>query len=388
MKWTDIHERAGVIVEFLLRSVRNHREEVDRDCEDAGLLDRMANSEYWQQRLQERERFDYQKAYQALRAHIQRKRFRRYRLLAAAVAFLFLSVGIGLMWESGQHENSGKVEVGKTYTGSPMKKGIVLTLNDGSKVELGREKQVLNESKVAITIDSGKMRYEVVDTLIHEEPVYNILDIPKGGEYKILLSDGTKVWLNAASRLKFPVVFKGHERKVYLSGEAYFDVSGDPGNPFIVSTEKGAIAVYGTQFNVKQYPEEKNIEVTLVTGSVSFAVPQGETVNLQPDNRLVYDGMGKFPEITPVNVKNYVSWKDNVFCFEDEPLENIMRVLSRWYDVDIVFRTAGLKELKFTGNLNKYNDIHSFLRLFEVSVPVSFDLQGKCVVVKEKIDGQ
>lgn len=384
MKWTDIHERAGEIVEFLLRSIRDHREDVDQDCVDSGLLNRMENSDYWQEKFQERESFDYQKAYQALRAHIQRKRFRRYRLPAAAVAFLFLTVGIGLMWESDQRESSGKVEIGETFTASSVKKGIVLTLNDGSKVELGREKQVLNESKVAITIDSGKMRYEVVDTLIHEEPVYNVLDIPRGGEYKILLSDGTIVWLNAASRLKFPVVFKGHEREVYLSGEAYFDVSGDPDKPFIVSTEKGAIAVYGTQFNIKQYPEEKNIEVTLVTGSVSFAVPRGEAVNLQPGNRLVYDGMGKSPEITPVNVKNYVSWKDNVFCFEDEPLENIMRVLSRWYDVDIVFRSAGLKELKFTGNLNKYNDIHSFLRLFEVSVPVSFDLQGKCVVVKEK----
>lgn len=382
MNWKDIHDRAGQMVELIFLRMKSNKGNGEPDAETRELLDRMENSDYWLSKLQERECFDYRKAFRGLQGHIRHNRFRRYRYMSVvAAACVFVVIGLGLLWESEKSETTVEKVSGVDIS---EKKGIVLTLNDGSEVELDHKKQLLTESKVAITIDSGNMRYEIVDTLVQDSLSYNILNIPRGGEYSVLLSDGTMVWLNAASRLKFPVTFLGNQRKVYLSGEAYFDVTANPQRPFIVSTEKGEVAVYGTQFNVKQYPEEKDIEVTLVKGAVSFVLPEGNAVGLQPGHRLVYDGLGMSPRIASVNVRNYVSWRDNVFCFEEESLDNIMRMLSRWYDVHIVFRSTSLKELKFTGNLNKYSDIHCFLRLFEASVPVAFDIQGDIIVVKEK----
>lgn len=382
MNWKEIHDRAGQIVELLFMRMRSEMENRKPDSEQSELLDRMENSKYWLDKIRERECFDYRKAYLGLQGHIRQRKLRRYRYLSvAAAACVFVAIGMGLLWESDETKNT---VVKESRVVLPEKKGIVLTLNDGSEIDLDHKRQRFSESKVAISIDSGNMRYDIVDTLVPDTMSYNIVNIPRGGEYSVLLSDGTMVWLNAASSLKFPVAFGENQRKVYLSGEAYFDVTANPQRPFIVSTEKGEVAVYGTQFNVKQYPEEKDIEVTLVNGSVSFVLPKGNVVSLQPGNRLVYDGLGISPRIAPVNVKNYVSWKDNIFCFEEETLDNIMCMLSRWYDVQIVFRSASLKELKFTGNLNKYNDIHSFLRLFEASVPVAFDIQGDTIVVKER----
>lgn len=382
MKWKEIHNRAAQLVELFFLHRKNDKEAGGTDAMESDLLARMEDSAYWLARFRERECFDYRIAFRELQGRIRRKQLKRYRyMFATAAASICVAIGLYLLWESDITGNSASQEPRVVLS---ERKGIVLTLTDGSEIQLDHKKQFLSESKVAITIDSGNMQYVVVDTLVPDTLSYNILNVPRGGEYSVILSDGTMVWLNAASSLKFPVAFHGNQRKIYLSGEAYFDVSAHPQHPFIVSTEKGDVAVYGTQFNVKQYPEEKEIEVTLVKGAVSFMLPKGNAVPLQPGNRLVFDGLETSPRIAPVNVKNYVSWKDNLFCFDEESLDNIMRILSRWYDVNIVFRSVSLKELKFTGYLNKYNDIRSFLRLFEASVPVVFDIQDDTIVVKEK----
>ena len=218
--------------------------------------------------------------------------------------------------------------------------------------------------------------------------------VPGGNKAIILLADGKKVDVEMLAdtmlykvdgmELKIPTVFAGDERRVYLSGEAYFAVTKDERKPFIVETDLGNVKVYGTEFNVKRYRDDGQLKATLVEGVIGFSSDRIAELKLKPGYRLSLAEGSETPEIREVKVYNEIAWRDKRFSFENETLEEIARELERWYNVKIVFTDPALKELVFSGTLSRYGKIETMLRLFEEGVEVKFTIESDTIKVIRK----
>lgn len=182
--------------------------------------------------------------------------------------------------------------------------------------------------------------------------------------------------------MRFPTRFNTNNRTVYCKGEAYFDVTQNPESPFIVKLDKGEVTVLGTEFCTTDY-KNSVVEITLVTGEVWFKAENGDSVSLTPSQHLVYNSLDDSISVTRVDTRIYTAWKDNLLCFEDERLEDIMHTLSRWYDVNIGFESEDLKNRHFSGTIEKYSDIKSFLEVFETGTGIKFDIYGHTINVRK-----
>ena len=219
-----------------------------------------------------------------------------------------------------------------------------------------------------------------------DQPVYHCLEVPRGGEFSFLLPDSTTVFLNAESRLRFPDRFvPGSERIVYLSGEAYFDVKRDPRSPFLVCLEHSAVKVTGTSFNVKAYPDDTNEATTLISGTVSMGIGTTEQwIVLKPGEQGYYDATRKTLLQQTVDVSYYTAWKDGVFAFYRQPLEEVMKTLGCWYLFDTHYQNEALKSILYTGKINRHASIREVLHTFELMDELTFDIKGKEVIVRRK----
>lgn len=219
-----------------------------------------------------------------------------------------------------------------------------------------------------------------------DQPVYHCLEVPRGGEFSFLLPDSTTVFLNAESRLRFPDRFvPGSERIVYLSGEAYFDVKRDPRSPFLVCLEHSAVKVTGTSFNVKAYPDDTNEATTLISGTVSMGIGTTEQwIVLKPSEQGYYDATRKTLLQQTVDVNYYTAWKDGVFAFYRQPLEEVMKTLGCWYLFDTHYQNEALKSILYTGKINRHASIREVLHTFELMDELTFDIKGKEVIVRRK----
>ena len=219
-----------------------------------------------------------------------------------------------------------------------------------------------------------------------DQPVYHCLEVPRGGEFSFLLPDSTTVFLNAESRLRFPDRFvPGSERIVYLSGEAYFDVKRDPRSPFLVCLEHSAVKVTGTSFNVKAYPDDTNEATTLISGTVSMGIGTTEQwIVLKPGEQGYYDATRKTLSQQTVDVNYYTAWKDGVFAFYRQPLEEVMKTLGCWYLFDTHYQNEALKSILYMGKINRHASIREVLHTFELMDELTFDIKGKEVIVRRK----
>ena len=219
-----------------------------------------------------------------------------------------------------------------------------------------------------------------------DQPVYHCLEVPRGGEFSFLLPDSTTVFLNAESRLRFPDRFvPGSERIVYLSGEAYFDVKRDPRSPFLVCLEHSAVKVTGTSFNVKAYPDDTNEATTLISGTVSMGIGTTEQwIVLKPGEQGYYDATRKTLLQQTVDVNYYTAWKDGVFAFYRQPLEEVMKTLGCWYLFDTHYQNEALKSILYTGKITRHASIREVLHTFELMDELTFDIKGKEVIVRRK----
>ena len=219
-----------------------------------------------------------------------------------------------------------------------------------------------------------------------DQPVYHCLEVPRGGEFSFLLPDSTTVFLNAESRLRFPDRFvPGSERIVYLSGEAYFDVKRDPRSPFLVCLEHSVVKVTGTSFNVKAYPDDTNEATTLISGTVSMGIGTTEQwIVLKPGEQGYYDATRKTLLQQTVDVNYYTAWKDGVFAFYRQPLEEVMKTLGCWYLFDSHYQNEALKSILYTGKINRHASIREVLHTFELMDELTFDIKGKEVIVRRK----
>ena len=254
----------------------------------------------------------------------------------------------------------------------------VLTLANGAQIDVLRMEEG-RDGKVLIDV-KGQEVEEPDESGAADETVWHTLTVPAGGEFFYELSDSTKVWLNSASELRFPVHFAGQgTREVYLKGEAFFDVTKTNGAvPFVVRLSGGDIKVYGTRFLVKNYAGEP-LSAVLTRGCIGFTSSQGRDVLLSPSDRLEVSGENM--RIEQVDTTLYMSWINQMFVFDGQPLEEIMKTLSRWYDMEFTFQSEDLKHIRFSGRLNRYQDIRVLLRTYEQTAGIRFDIQGRNIII-------
>ena len=313
-----------------------------------------------------------------------RKRPRRIVVAARYAAILMLPLVIAVYFLLDKEKQSPAVvvaQVEKTLP-APERKQPRLILDDGKVVNLGRE--VKEEQITLHAVNRGnELAYEknqVVEEV--ETLVYNTVEVPKGGEYHVSLADGTRVWFNEETRLRFPVTFAGATRDIYLErGEIYLEVEKDDRHPFIVHTGNGDIRVLGTHFNVKA-SSGRVIETTLVEGRVCLT-HGGESVLMLPGVQAeVLPGSGGI-RTREVNVKEFVLWKDGIFYFEGADLATIMERLARWYDVNVNFDDEELGKLRFSVEMKRYEHIQDLLTKIEKTRKVRFRIEGREIRVGE-----
>lgn len=210
-------------------------------------------------------------------------------------------------------------------------------------------------------------------------PDSNSLVIPKGGIFQTILSDGTKVWLNSASSLKYPVAFAGKERRVVLSGEAYFEVAKNKNMPFKVSVNGVDVQVLGTHFNVLGYADETEIKTTLLEGSVKLQSAKGQAL-LVPGEQGVFSHQRADFAVNRVNTEDAVSWKEGFFVFDNESIQSIMPKIARWYNVEVVYQDKP-GQSKLGGTISRYKDINIVLKALESTGAAHFKIQGRRVIV-------
>lgn len=249
-----------------------------------------------------------------------------------------------------------------------------LTLSSGKIIEL-------NDSKTGVVIDSRKLSYNdgTVITPMSTSPDNDQITAatPRGGTYQVFLPDGTHVWLNAESTLKFPAKFSTSNRSVTLTGEAYFEVSKDKTRPFVVTSGQHQVEVLGTHFNINAYADETDIRTTLLEGRVKV----NQDIILKPNEQSIVNG--KNIRVIPVIASSFTDWKDNKFYFKNERLSSVMRKLARWYDVDIEFQTNLDNLGTFSGTTSKYDNLSKVLILMEQSEGLHFNIEGRKVIVSK-----
>lgn len=267
---------------------------------------------------------------------------------------------------------------------APGTEKAVLILSDGSEHDLtSGEKSIMAADGFEIKNTGTKLEYNGKADL-SAEIKYNTLKIPRGGEYFLVLSDSTKVWLNSETTLRFPIQFAANIRTVELIGEAYFEVSKNEKVPFIVTSGNQQIKVLGTQFNISSYTENDNIYTTLIEGKVevsTIANPDAKII-LKPSEQSCFAKNNNQIIKQNVDVSQYIAWKSGRFVFQNEMLEDIMKTLSKWYDVKVVFSNEADKKLRFTGNLERYANFNEILKKIEKTNEVKFAILNNQITIE------
>ena len=296
----------------------------------------------------------------------------------AAVIMMFISVGYLFIIN---YSDTTDVDDTISEISAGTDKAI-LRLDNGVEIALEKDESYKND---AVYSDGARLKYSKTNT--SSTITYNYLTIPRGGQYQIELSDGTVVWLNADTKLKYPVAFKGGDTRTVelLYGEAYFEVSPSAnhnGNTFKVLTKHQEVEVLGTAFNIKAYTDEQFIYTTLVEGKVTILV-DGTSQQLSPSEQIALNLDTKQITKSIVNVDYHIAWINGYFNFKDRSLKDIMKVLSRWYDVDIVFESKALEDVTFSGLLSKTQNIEDILNGIQNTKFINaYEIKNKTITIK------
>lgn len=320
--------------------------------------------------------------------YIRRTVARKIVAYAAAISVLVMVGAAG--WHFFDR-HSGQQVSGETMADldqvriMPRGKVAQLVLGSGRVVNLSSDQdETLSEKDGTRIHNGGKMLRYIAAKGQGEKQMYHTLIIPRGAEYQITLADGTKVWLNAESSLRYPTQFGGNERKVFLSGEGYFEVAKDEQHPFIVEAEGTRIKALGTKFNVSAYAEDATKRVVLAEGAVlvgKVGNKKGGAL-LKPGYGAVLTNNEASIQVHQVNVEATLAWKNGMFVFDGESLGSIMKKLSRWYNVDIRYEDNVVTRFHFTGRIQRYENITGILHLLELTGKVRFEVKGNEVIVR------
>lgn len=304
------------------------------------------------------------------------------RKIAAASVIGLLVLSTYLWLTSDTKKEIAKTQVNnKPYKNDKLSGGdkAVLTLADGSKIVLdGAQNGVLTQQgNTKVLKLNGKLAYNPINAKSNEI-LYNTISTPRGGQYQIELPDGSQVWLSAASSLHFPTAFVGKERRVEVTGEAYFEVAKNAAMPFIVKVNDAEVQVLGTHFNVMAYSDETALKTTLLEGKVKF-VNGGINSILKPGQQSQLTKNGQVKVVSGVDVAEVVAWKNGIFDFEGADIESVTRQLSRWYDVEIVYDKK-IDDL-FYAKIPRSTKLTDVLKALELTGKVRFKIEGKRIIV-------
>ena len=350
--------------------------------ENEHAFQRMISEDFYTVGMEKLETYDYRVAYgRFLQKKYQRRRKRRFLISMARVAAVALPFVMAVVLYVGlNREEEQTLRPSLASNILPGTSKAVLTLANGQMIPLGKETTDSTIITDGTQISASGSGITYADGGESEAVVYNKLDIPRGGEFCLTLSDGTRVWLNSETSIQYPVVFGTKERRVFIQGEAYFEVAKDAKKPFTVQFMSSSVTVLGTSFNIRAYPEEKQSQTTLAEGSVRIYSP-GSSMLLKPGEQAEVNALSGEMVKKEVEVKTFTSWKDGRFVFEQEPLENIMRTLERWYDIRVIFRDEGAKRISLSGNLKRYGDFSQVMNMLQMTGDVRFELHGNDVYI-------
>lgn len=334
--------------------------------------------------------YDKQRVWSNIRRETARARRRRvFRALARSGAAAVLL--LGAIWGADMLHDRYQERDRLVSVIPPGSSTAVLELSSGMKIPLGQleEQQLITEAdKTEITINAKSTTFaparEQTRNSGKTTPLFNRILVPKGGEYQLELSDGTKVWLNAQSEITFPTRFSGDTREVELRGEAYFEVEADPSHPFIVRTDQMSVRVVGTSFNIMTYGDEPVVETTLISGSLQVVKDDVETW-LTPGMQARFDKESNTMTTRPVYAEGYAAWAKKMFVFFDEPIQSICRKLSRWYDVEIDASSESLDGICYSGMIGRAETFNSIAALLSATDELVFrERDGRVIVEKKK----
>ena len=359
----------------LLDEWRNQSEEHQR------LYEKLVSGSFLEKAVSDNNKALRRREWKRLEARIVRRRGRSVRLIrfrvVAAVCILALGIGAVGLWSNSRQDRGGSPLAGSIRVGSPK---AIVELAGGQQFLFNKDTTLRLEAQ-GIQLVSSRDTLDIIQPVIAGErgEEYNVVRIPHGGEYITRLPDGSVVHLNAGSELKVPVYFGTESREVWLRGEGFFEVVHRENLIFTVHTDKADISVLGTEFDVRAYTDEKEVVTTLVQGAVG--VSSGRTYDrLKPGEQARIAGKGDV-RVAEVDIYPFIAWKNGRMVFENERLEKIMAELQRWYDFELFYADPDVKEMHFTIDILKYEEISKVLNLMERMNKVKFTQKGRTVVV-------
>ena len=370
-------EERQVLEEWLSVSTRNKK-----------IYDGFKDGKRLEQKIVESQQIDWENDYQHfITKRLHSRKNRRIKTIIRYAAMLTLPIviaGIFLLQKEDQQAVVSITEVIK-----PGERKAVLITGGGEKITLSDSTllPIREQNGMIVNITNSKISYVLPEDslLAQESPVFNTLQIPRGGEYFLTLADGTEVWLNAETEIRYPVQFTGNKRVVYLDGEAYFTVAPDKNKPFTVISTYASVSVLGTQFNFRAYPDEQEVQTTLVSGSVIMQSEKyKQQIKLVPGEQGVLEKNSAKLAKQEVNTYLYTAWKDGRFAFRDARLEDLFNILARWYDLNVFYLTPETKDFRFTGDLNKTDDFKSILKIIEQNERITFTVNQRTVFIQAK----
>lgn len=322
---------------------------------------------------------DAEGSWQRMQQHMQRSKAKRRWLYYVSAASILVLFGLAFLWQRPSSVNGPDIQPGTAKA--------QLILQDGSRIDLDNLAvgQTANRKGITVTKDArGKVtcRYnasaaQASDTGgIHD----NIITTPAGGKYQIVLPDGSVVDLNAMSSLKFPSAFSSNERRVSVTGEAYFDVKADYKKPFrIIINDHQEINVLGTKFNVLAYEDEPLIRTTLIEGAIRVKTATHQQM-LKPGQEAQINRVSNRLNVTEADMAGAIAWKNGYFIFSDESIESIMRKVGRWYNVEVVYQ-GNIKNKTFGGTFSKSKSLKQLLKSFESTGSIHYKITGRKVTI-------
>lgn len=383
--WKSIDGIAALIEKRIRGNISEDEAEVlqlwrDKSSENEKLYQQMLDMSFLQSEYRRIRLVDVQRPMEDMHRRIKavimsrRRRIWIRSSVAAAVSIAAIWALVFFLFPAKQFSGSSPMKqmIAKTEKIVAGSTKALLTLSNGSSVPLG------SNSKINITAINQAMSGNA-----SASRHYNILATPRGGEFKVTLEDGTEVWLNAQSQLCYPDSFASNERRVKLVGEAYFKVAKNEKKPFFVETAGQVVRVYGTEFNINSYKEDKVIYTTLVTGKISLYPANGSQAELilTPGHQAVFSKSDASTAVRSVDTDVMTSWRHGMFVFEDQTLEQIMQTLSRWYNFTFEFKSRSAASTVFMGSMSRYSDFADVLKILEQSGDLKFRVSGRHVVV-------
>jgi transmembrane sensor len=312
---------------------------------------------------------------------------KRIRRLSAAAVVLLSLITVVYVWSN---RRKSPMSITKAVPVLPVKpekaagrNTAILTLGDNTVVELDSLTNglVATEGGSRVMLANGQLAYVAAKKGNTSTVTYNTVTTPRGGEYTITLPDGTKVWLNAASSLKFPTAFTGNKRAVEMSGEAYLAVAEDKTRPFEIKVGNVNVAVHGTQFNIMGYEDEEKVVTTLVSGAVQISVPGNAPKELEPGEHAVINQSKGNLYVEKANVDEETAWKNGKTYFNGTNIKQIMRQIARWYDVEVEYK-GDVSKLDFACTVSRHDKLSKLLELLEYTGTVHFSMKENTIIVE------